>query len=123
MKNIFILTTIALFALTFCACKKNKNSTDNWQTYLIKNIEHQINTSKLCLLITDNMCSECIIKEYINLKTDSLDIVILGLFDNKKNFISSTNKNFINNRIFIDRKQAGNIFFHHNRYILFMTAK
>jgi len=51
------------------------------------------------------MCSACIEKEFINIKSDSVPVTIIGIFGNKRNFISSTNQISWKNSIFIERKE------------------
>jgi hypothetical protein len=59
----------------------------------------------LCIFVSDNMCSACIEKEFINIKSDSIPVTIIGIFGNKRNFISSTNQISWENSIFIERKE------------------
>jgi hypothetical protein len=92
--------------LCSCVGKIKEPQKLDWKELISQTIKKEgisDDEDQLYLFIADNMCSECITKEYMNIKSDSIGISIIGVFNDKRNFIASTNIAFMRNRIFIDR--------------------
>jgi hypothetical protein len=121
MKKLFSLVTIVLF-LHSCANKNNEQI--NLMTLITQSIEGiKDNKNQLCLFIADNMCTECITTEYRNIKSNNVSVSLVGIFKNKRHFMSSTSQIGANNRIFIERKQKYNNIPNQLFYFIYNTEK
>jgi hypothetical protein len=102
------LLHFVIIAALLCSCAGEKQYDFDLISLITQTIgEKQKGNDKnlLCIFVSDNMCSACIEKEFINIKSDSIPVTMIGIFGNKRNFISSTNQISWENLIFIERKE------------------
>ena len=110
MKNSHLLY-ILIFIVFYYSCtpySKKEEIIDRMLSIIEENVDEQLiedNEKQVFLFIADEMCSECIIKEFQNIKSESITVNVIGYFKDRRNFVSSTNRDFIMNRIFIDRNR------------------
>jgi hypothetical protein len=101
-----------LIALSLFSCKHNE-TIDIMQEVVQKlNERHYNNTSdRLCLFLMDNMpCVACLEREIVNIKKDSVDVTVIGIFSNKRIFLSTvTDVIDRDNIIFIEKKKVHQI--------------
>jgi len=105
MKTMKILCI--LFIIIVCSCDNNRIADkDNWGILIKEYIDVADGNEgdQLYLYISDNMCSECIVKELINIKSNEIKINIIGVFNEKRNFLSAVNYPYIKEKIYINKK-------------------
>lgn len=99
---------VIIFIFTFIGCKNAEKSTSFDVKKFVSEFLKSDSIPKekfLVLLISEGMCSECINKEFINLKEHRkvLDnIIVVGIFTNKRYFLSSVNALKPKMKIFCD---------------------
>lgn len=109
MKKYHLFYIIAIIMIFSCSRNTKKEKKINSLLPIIEeNIDNPLidsNEKQMYLFIADEMCLECIIKEFINIKRDSMTVNVIGYFKDRRNFVSSTNHDFIRNRVFIARNR------------------
>ena len=102
------LLIIVIFVYS-CVCKVNERQKHlDLKSLFIQTIENekiQEEENQFYLFIADDMCTACIEKEYLNIKNDSIAVVIIGLFNNKRHFMASTSSIQVKNKIFVDKSK------------------
>lgn len=90
------MTRVIFLVLILCTIISCNNSTSRLDIINSSLAEEKISSdSVLVLYIAEGMCSECIIKEFDNLKTitsQSNDIMIVGMFSNYRLFKSNVSR-------------------------------
>lgn len=105
MKRFFYF--IAVCVLFSCSTKKTEQKVDLIQL-LNQTLDESIKKEEknlLCMFISDNMCSSCVEKEFLNIKSANNKITLIGIFENKRNYVSSINSLSWENEIFIIRRE------------------
>jgi hypothetical protein len=106
-----LLAVIFAFLL-LSACKKSEKDTEEkLEDALINGLidcNIQLKSKSLLLFISEGMCSECINKEFMNLRNDSIfgdnvDVIVIGIFSKKRHFLSTVNHLPRAKKIFIDK--------------------
>ncbi|NLE04623.1 MAG: hypothetical protein GX638_07465 [Crenarchaeota archaeon] len=105
MKSSSLFISLAFFIISACSNNYKDTVDVDWHILMKETLVGQYggDDNQLFLFISDNMCSECIIQEYLNINKCGMSINIIGYFNYKRNFVSSVNKTFIDKSIFIDR--------------------
>lgn len=102
---IFKFPVFFFIAILLSSCTGNKKP-QNEEAVIIQLLKNELASgqSHLCLLITEGMCTECIIQEYMIIKNQGNDvpIVLIGLFSNKRIFLASTEMIPATQRIFVN---------------------
>lgn len=74
-----------------CCVKQKEDSIEKYILEILSNRKIE-NEENLVLYISENMCSECINKELVNISEDSLilsNLIIIGAFTNKRLFMAN----------------------------------
>jgi hypothetical protein len=104
MKKILI---IILNVCVLCSCSTKQHDQNVELIPLLTQVldENIDNKDKiqLCMFISDNLCSACAEKEFMNIKSADIPVTLIGLYANKRNFNSSINQLKWSKVIFIQR--------------------
>lgn len=105
-----ILFISVLFCISISGCKKSISQSFNPEKMFLKILKNEkINPEKmLVLFLAEGMCSECINKEFMNLKEQEkfLDhLLVVGVFSNERIFNSCVNSLKPKMKIFYDVKK------------------
>jgi hypothetical protein len=123
MKNALIFGVTVSLLFNSCISKEKMPDKLNFLSFIEESLARDSlsgGNNPLCLVIGDNMCMECIAKEYINLRKNNIKVIAVGFFDSKRTFYASTNELFFIDRVYIDKnKCAGLILPEHPIYLVF----
>lgn len=89
-KHISLILLISIFGLVSC----RSTSLENANLKLLENLKKTEN-STLILVVTENMCSDCIYNELNNIQSHEQtqdNIIVIGIFSKKRHFYSFMNK-------------------------------
>jgi len=108
MKNFSIIITLFLF-YSYSTKKQEKNVRDHNLIQLLTQVlvdslkENQKNM--LFIFISDNMCSGCIEKEFLNIKSADIEVSLIGLFYKKRIYAATARQITWVRDIFIQREE------------------
>ncbi len=103
---------ISAFVICFCCCSNPKEkTTENIETRIIQELDQlNLDNQKYPIwFISEGMCSECITKELINIKENewvNKQLIVLGIFSNKRHFHSIINSIHVYKTIYIDTETS-----------------
>ena len=105
MKRLLIILAVCL--LYSCSIKRQEQKVDlvPLLTQTLDDSLKEKGENLLCMFISDDMCSACVEKEFINIKTADIPVTLVGLYNDKRVFASSTSQLSWGNVIFIKREE------------------